>query len=61
MTAPFLCRLGWHSWRFVSMGQRRVVTVVPWTHFVCLLTEECRRCGLRRTNESAPIPRRAKR
>jgi hypothetical protein len=56
-----LCRWGWHSWRFVSMGQRREITVPPWTHYVCQLTEECRRCGLRRFSESAPIPKRVKR
>jgi len=58
LVVRIFCRFGWHSWRFVSMGQRREITVAPWTHFVCFLVEECRWCALRRRSESAPIPRR---
>jgi hypothetical protein len=55
-----LCRWGWHSWQFISMGQRREITIPGYTTYVARLTERCRRCGLRRTNDSAPIPRRVR-
>jgi len=59
MTA-YRCRYGWHSWQFVEMGRRREIQQPGYLTVVCVLVERCRRCGLRRSNDHAPIPRRVR-
>jgi len=56
----FRCRHGWHSWRFISMSNRRDIDTQVGTYYVCCLVEECRRCGLKRTRDSAPVPKRVR-
>ena len=50
------CRWGFHAWRFVSMSDRRMVTVAPHTFWICRLVERCQRCHLKRTSPNA-LPR----
>ena len=63
MTRPsWRCRHGFHRFVFVSMSNVR--DVAAWSEggsfHVCNLVERCERCGLRRTNDYAHVPRRVR-
>lgn len=60
MTSWRCRRLGWHRWRFVSMSNVREIQACQRQYTVCRLVERCGRCGLWRTQHSAPVPKRPK-
>jgi hypothetical protein len=62
MRRPFLCRHGWHKWRFVEMSDTRMVDAGPHYGWICDLHEACDRvgCGLHRILRGASLPKRVK-
>lgn len=57
---PFLCRRGYHIWRFLYMSNVRLVTAGAHSEMMCELTEGCRKCGITRTRHFAKVPKRVK-
>lgn len=57
---PFLCRQGYHTWRFTHMANVRLVTAGAHSEMLCELTEKCRRCPITRTRYFAKVPKRVK-
>jgi hypothetical protein len=60
MKPPFLCRRGYHIWRFLLMSNVRDIHAGAHTEHVCEMTEGCRKCGLTRTRFFAKVPKRVK-
>jgi hypothetical protein len=57
---PFLCKRGWHKWRFIYMTNLRSIYKGAHTQPLCEITESCRRCGRRRTRYAAKVPKRVR-
>lgn len=58
---PWLCRHGYHKWRFVKQENTRHVDVAGLgRHYICDLTETCERCLITHRIQGAETPRRVK-
>lgn len=58
----FLCKHGFHSWKFLWMRDKRMINVYQFSDWICTLAESCRRphCRIRRVRENVKVPKRVK-